>query len=327
MQFSDMLKITKDRNLKWAEYAVKGSVLFLVAIFLGHEIISEKGFEAFDSNLIGQIGQVIPIIVVMCILNWCLEAAKWHVLANSVTNLSYAESLKGVFSGLALSRIVPGGIGECFGRMGYLNTSHRVEAGALVYLGGAIQFFITVIFGSYGVAHFAKAKFTIMPFVAILIALALIATIFLFIFFKIDFGLGSRFSRGFFRIKSALQLLTFTTFVKFTFLGILRYLVFGLQLYLLFHTMNLGIQPHLIIAGITLIYLTKTIIPTFNFLGDLGIRELSAIYFFSQFSVHSNLVVLPTLVLWLINILLPSLLGLYFIARARIFSLQPEIVK
>jgi len=266
---------------------------------------------------------VIPLIIGMCVLNWGLEAAKWHVLANSITKLSYMDSLRGVFCGLALSRIVPGGIGECFGRMGYLNTLRRVEAGALVYFGGLVQFLITSLFGLFGVYHLTKIKIAVVPYVVALTVLVLLIVFTLVTISKIDFSLGTAFAK----VRTALNTLTLNTIVKFVSFSICRYVVFGLQLYLLFQTMNLGIESSIIVAGITLIYLAKTIIPTFNFIGDLGIREFSAIFFFSQFSIDSSLVVLPTLVLWLVNILLPSLLGLYFIARARIFVLQREVVK
>lgn len=46
-----------------------------------------------------------------------------------------------------------------------------------------------------------------------------------------------------------------------------------------------------------------------NFLSDLGIREFSAIYFFDHFGVDLVAVINASLTLWIINILLPTIIG------------------
>ena len=130
--------------------------------------------------------------------------------------------------------------------------------------------------------------------------------------------------RGLNRIGQAIRLISFSNLLLFIFFSILRYCVFAFQLWLLFDLMELGLDLNVLIAGITWIYLTKTLLPLFSLVGDLGIRELSAVFFFSLHGIEPHLVIVPTLVLWILNILLPSLAGLYFLLRSRWFNYQPS---
>ena len=57
--------------------------------------------------------------------------------------------------------------------------------------------------------------------------------------------------------------------------------------------------------------------PTFNFLSDLGVREASALLFFERFAVAIEPVILASLLVWIINLLIPTLLSLVFVSKLR----------
>jgi len=69
--------------------------------------------------------------------------------------------------------------------------------------------------------------------------------------------------------------------------------------------------------GITSIFLLKSVVPSFTALTDLGIRELSAMYYFSLLLQNKVYVMSANLSLWFLNIALPRLMGLIFVWRLK----------
>jgi uncharacterized membrane protein YbhN (UPF0104 family) len=99
------------------------------------------------------------------------------------------------------------------------------------------------------------------------------------------------------------------TFIQVFLWSILRFSIIVLQFILVLQIFEINIKFIDLWAIACLVFLFKTIIPQVNFLSDLGVRELSALHFFSLFSVNLSSVISATFFLWLINILLPVLVG------------------
>ena len=68
-------------------------------------------------------------------------------------------------------------------------------------------------------------------------------------------------------------------------------------------------------------FLAKSVLPTFNFFNDLGVREFSAAIYFDALNIASGPVIMAGLILWLINIALPALVGLFFVQQFKIDAL------
>jgi uncharacterized membrane protein YbhN (UPF0104 family) len=103
--------------------------------------------------------------------------------------------------------------------------------------------------------------------------------------------------------------------IKVVSISIVRYLIFSIQYVLLLWIFEVQLGIDLLFLGVAFVFLCKSVIPTFF---DLGIRESSAIYFFSIYQTDEKSVLLASLVLWLINIILPSILGLMYIFKMKI---------
>ena len=101
-------------------------------------------------------------------------------------------------------------------------------------------------------------------------------------------------------------------------LSSIRYLVFAGQFTLLLYWLDLPLGLFEIFAGVTWILLAKSVIPAFNFLSDLGVREFSALYFFGLLGVAPAAVLTASLTIWLLNILIPTLVGSIFITQMKL---------
>ena len=73
-------------------------------------------------------------------------------------------------------------------------------------------------------------------------------------------------------------------------------------------------------SGATWIFLIKSIVPSFNFLADLGIRELSALQFFESYGAIELNILTATLSIWILNLLIPSILGTVLLWRMNIIN-------
>jgi hypothetical protein len=95
-------------------------------------------------------------------------------------------------------------------------------------------------------------------------------------------------------------------------------LIFGTQFYLLFQLFGIALPVSIMLPGIAIIYLIKTIIPSLNIVGDLGLREVTALFYFQQFGAWQEKVVAASLLLWCINLLIPTIGGLFLIWRIKL---------
>ena len=64
---------------------------------------------------------------------------------------------------------------------------------------------------------------------------------------------------------------------------------------------------------VALIFLAKTLIPAINVLGDLGLREFTALFVFKQYNLPAEEIITATFLIWIINVLGPILIGIFLI--------------
>lgn len=99
--------------------------------------------------------------------------------------------------------------------------------------------------------------------------------------------------------------------------AMLRYLVYSVQYFLMLR--YFGIEVNLIegMAGIATIYLFQTSIPLPPLMGLMARGEL-AIFIWGNFSANEISILAATFVLWLINLIIPALIGALFISSVNI---------
>ena len=99
-----------------------------------------------------------------------------------------------------------------------------------------------------------------------------------------------------------------------------RYAIFVTQFVLLLVAFGVHLPALEFITGITATFLLKSLLPSLSALTDIGMRELSAMHFFSLFGQDKAQVISASLSLWLLNIAVPSLIGLLFVFRLNVFK-------
>jgi uncharacterized membrane protein YbhN (UPF0104 family) len=106
----------------------------------------------------------------------------------------------------------------------------------------------------------------------------------------------------------------FSSKSKVILLSFLRYLAFATQFYLLIRFFGVELSYTTVFLKITLFYLITSLVPM-TFWGEIGIKESVAVWVFSGLIYNSLIIIGVTLLLWIINLLIPALVGSYFLFK------------
>ena len=260
------------------------------------------------------------VLVCLCVLfaplNWAFESLKWQVLAQKVEPISFLKAYQGVLAGLAIGFVMPNNVGDAAGRIMSLREDHRYKSVGAAVLSNALQLFVTVLGGLLALMWFIgyenKFRTPIGWTAVVTLALSLVLGVILVLKKHQSFDFLQKFSwyKNIQKFIEVIDLYQRTDIVRALCFAIFRYIVFTFQFIFLLLAFNIQLPLATAIGCVTLVFLGKTLIPAFNFLSDLGVREFTSIYVFGMFGVAPAAIVVVTLSLWIINLLLPSLVGI-----------------
>ena len=97
-------------------------------------------------------------------------------------------------------------------------------------------------------------------------------------------------------------------------LGIARYITFSHQYYFLLLAFDVNLPYFTLIATIMTVYFLASSLPSFQFL-DFAVKGSVAVYFFSKLEVNEWIVVFITTLMWFLNVVIPVLMGSYFVLK------------
>lgn len=258
----------------------------------------------FINGFANNSGLLILVIILMP-LNWFMESLKWRLIAGKIVNLSGKQAFIGVLSGLTVGFATPHGIGDYLGRIMTLKHRQRFYLMGGIMLGRLSQLGVTLIFGMIGVFYLFG-----MSMVGYALAGALVLlVILLFAFNKL------KKNKTIGRFINKISEYTPVELMKIIMLSFGRYMVFSVQFLVVLFVFLPKSDLILNTAGVTWIFLSKSILPSFNFLSDLGIREYSAIYFFENYQIEIVPVLCASLLIWMINILAPTIIGIPLVLK------------
>lgn len=267
----------------------------------------------------------VSLAFILILANWGLEAWKWWYLARKIETVSFVRAFRSVMVGLTLGFITPNRVGDYAGRILELKSKKRLHAIGAIFLGRFAQLVVTVVMGSLGgfylFWHFYMPEFFWIK-VSLGLFVALVNFFGLLLFFRASLILALLASfRPFRRFIPFLKVLAQYSFSELGFTLLLagaRYAVFCLQFGLLLKAFGVSVPLVANVSCITSTFLLKSIVPSLSALTDIGMREISAMHFFSMFGQPELNVLSASLSLWFMNIVFPSAVGLIFVARLKL---------
>lgn len=257
-------------------------------------------------------------------LNWLIEALKWWLLTVH-SERSIRQALGDVLVGQYFGLVTPNRLGEGPGRMHQTLAGNRSRDLFAFANSSIAQLLATLLFGSICLVLVASYISTIDS-QWWLIAFPLrwliwVGTLILLLFYiepgwshmlremvKPDGWIGKRIG--------GLQTYNRHENGRTLFLSIARYLVFSTQFVCVVIAFGFEGNTSELFIRIALVYLGSTIIPSFA-LAELGVRESMAVLLFPAIGINPAVAFIATLLVWIVNILLPSIAGMVLFFRRR----------
>jgi hypothetical protein len=333
MSFSD-LKLRKYGLLFFKALIGLSTFFFLFKAVFGEGQATDGWLLRLAAAFRSGAGGPIVLAAILIPLNWGLEAAKWHLLSRKVERVTWMQAYRAVLVGICLGFITPNRVGDYAGRIIELKSRHRLEALGAVFLGRFCQLVLTLTAGSAGLFYFCLHTWTLpvpglLPGIGVGLGL-LNGGAYLVLFnprILVGMAAATPFLKRFLPYLSIISRYTTREMAWLVAWSALRYLVFLSQFLLLLWAFGIQTGSLAMTMGVACTFLLKSVLPSFNAFTDLGMRELSAMYFFSLLQQDKVLVMSASLSLWLLNIAVPSLIGLILVWQIKLKSLSDDPLK
>ena len=254
----------------------------------------------------------ISFILFLSFLNRFLEILKWQNLVKTIKTISISEATKQVLAALTLGIFTPVGVGEYAGKALYYDKKNTKKIIFLNLICNGIQIVATVFFGAIGLLILGFGFWVLGLIIAFLI-LFLVS----FLSQKIKIK-GYSIEDFLVRMKEIPK----DIHQRNILLGFCRYLVFSHQYYFLFLGFDVDVDYFSMMATITTVYFLASIVPSFQFL-DFALKGSLSIYFFGLLGVNEWVVVFVTTLMWFLNIVLPALIGGFYVLNFRLKPISP----
>ena len=313
---------------KGVMYVLRAAVLIGALGYLYKVLFYSQDFDALVEKvkqLQGTRYLMLPLVSALMVANWGFEAFKWQYLLKAVYPVSRGTAFKAVLSGVSVSALLPNRVAEYLGRIFYIPAYCRIKAIIVTIVGSMAQLLVSIVLGSLAFIAYQYYPFEAAPLnLYILLVLILLLNILLLLgYFNIPLIVANIPDQGYFR-KVAQYLRLVTVYHPYSLWKVLqwaglRYAVFAGQFYLLLYTFQVPVSLMEGAIALPVVFLAQTLIPTIA-LAEVGIRGATAVHFIGVFGGSEVGILAATYSLWLINILLPALLGALFM----VFSHNPE---
>jgi len=237
------------------------------------------------------------VMLIFSLTNWFLDIKKWQLLVSQLRNIDFHEALAQSLSSFVLSLITPNRIGEYGLKVLYYKKNDWKKVVILQSLHGVSQLFATLFFGFFGCLYFS--------YYAIASALLLVGLLLIYFFNTKKLP-----SKLLFLLEKIKQL-SHQLAIKVVVLSLVKYFVFSFQFLFFMTCLGANADFFALYFGITLMYLFSAIWPTLQ-LFDVVIKGSVGVVIFKTIGVDANIILETALVMWLFNMLLPAIGGLYY---------------
>jgi len=271
------------------------------------------------------------IVMGLMLVNWGIEARKWQLAIAGIQNIAFTKAFKAIFTGTTLAFFTPNRMGEYMGRILYIEKGKRINAISLTIVCSMAQLLITLFAGLIGLVFIRNVtkSSTDGGYIQSWINLAMIVTagviiILMLLYFRLGWLIrvierNPRINKYVAYIR-VLDNFNATILFRILSLCILRYAVFVLQYYLFFQVFKVDVNWWQTFWSISVVFLILAVIPSIALLTELGIRWKASIELVTLFSSNVTGILATSLAIWIINLVIPALIGSLLILSIKFFK-------
>jgi len=290
-------------------------------IFLVNYVDPDKIVETFKKADYSYLS----IAILLLPLNLFFQFAKWKILCKKYFKINENRLIWfSLFYGISGGIFTPMKSGEYFARTLPLKKIKIIDVVIATAVDKLIPIFFVLIIGGIFFIIFLKGllHYSLIVTVTLIItylALVLIPLIFLFSDLKNSVRLRTKF-KGVKLLNKMIEKISFIrsidkrTFTKLILISFLYHLTFTVQMTLLLSAFSGEFNYVKFFFAANLIIFTQIVIPPIA-LGELGVREGAAVYYLQSLGYSSAIGFNAALSLFTINLLIPSIVGLFLLFK------------
>lgn len=321
------------KNIKNILNYVVGPLVFCIVIFsIYQQVQRQPNWQQSLNEVLGaldisSLGKFLLVFLLM-LLNWGIEARKWQLSLDHVQKVGLIQAFKGVLTGNTLALFTPNRVGEYVGRIIYVKEMNRLKAMPVTFVCSIAQVIITLVAGLTGMQFLredaAIKGFHFYGFNAAWWLILLATFITLLVYFRLSMTVRWFEKLPFLKnLKQYLDVLMefkATILLRILSLSLGRYTVFLLQYYLLFDMFGVDITLAQTIWSVSVVFLALAIIPSIAVFTDLGIRWKTSLELVTIYSANTVAILASSFAIWIINLVIPALMGALLILSVKLFS-------
>ena len=311
------------------------SVVFKIAIlllafgFIFKKLHNNKNLTNFQTLAKGlnleYLYLTLVAVFLLMLLNWFIESVKWRFLLRKIERITLQKALESVFCGLTLAVFTPNRIGEYGGRVFFLSPRKRIFGVIAMAVGSVGQMVITNVLGAIAILWFVWRFFdlNILLFYALIFVVVGFICFFLFFYFNIrllDYLLSKvKYLHAFKRYFHIFDKFKKADLRLVLFYSLCRYIVFSSQYCLIIHLLVPEIPIADMIMMIFILFFIQSALPSLDLL-DVGVRSMTATYFFAFITSQEVAIIASTTLIWLVNLIIPAIIGSVFVLKLNFFD-------
>jgi hypothetical protein len=293
--------------------------------------------QVFQNKNLSQIGEQVSaltssynillllLVSVLVFVNWGIEAHKWQQLINQSYNISFFTSFKAVLGGITIASATPNRVGEHICRVFFVDDISKGKSISLTFVGICSQILITAIVGVVGLSYYLfyftslQAAWYGVVVGGSLVTAGSLTWLYFYINALPQWIYSIKVFKKWQRYIDTIKQFTRVTLNYLLWLSFSRYVVFSVQflLLLLVFGVTLPLIEGFLMIG--LIFFVQMALP-YPALAELGVRGNVALFFLGKLTEGQEIgIISATFSLWMVNILLPTLIGSYFVLKQKFF--------
>jgi len=320
------------KNHKKLNFFIKVVVILLLLWVLYRQIFGREDIDTIYAVFKEQLrnGNYLYLLATILLmpLNWLFETLKWRVLIRKFEKQKLWRSYKAILSGVTLSIFTPNRIGEYGGRILLVKPENNWKAIIATLVGSFSQLLVLLSMGFMGLIYFTSHHLE-MPTIAswglqVIGVFLIIGMLFCFYNVKVLIPIVKRIPyahrlKKFVKDVKVLKNYTSKELTIALWYSLARYGTYSLQYYLLLLFFGIKIPFLAAFAGIATIFLVQTSIPLPP-LWDLLARGEVALQIWGVFDANEISILAATFSLWVINLIIPALIGTVFIVNINVLK-------
>lgn len=290
------------------------NILLTVAAYsyLVYRLVEFDGYgrmgETFQAA--GEVGIIALLLslLLMPVQVGC-ESWKWQTLLRHLHPMSIHEAQQQVYYGYVGAFVTPYRVGDYPTRMTLLpDKSQWASAVALGVVGSLAMLIVEICLGVPAMVMFVQYE-SVMPTQYMLITVGVIMLLLLFCPWCVRWGKKHRWQSGQVqRIFGELSQLTPRRVAEIVLQSLARYMIWAMQLILIFRFCGIELTPMQWLLTIPTYYLLLGVIPSLP-VADIAVRGSLSIIIFGAFTPHTANIAVATTIIWVVNTILPMLVG------------------